>query len=317
MTTSRMTKIGLARESSWGSANAPQVALPVEPPSITEPYEQILDNLRRGLYAADYAAYQGAGHIEMSLAGHFTPEEIGFLILAMMGDVSSGTSVPYQHDFTMSSTQPDSLAIQDEGAVYASGTKRRFTGMLPSSLTFSFSTAEGVLAWSSDLMGKQGTAPGAGDIPSVVGTSPFLGWQGALTIGAANTRMIDCELTLEREVEVRHGSENSQFAVAGYSGALMVTASMTFDAIDNTELNYVLDHDTNTVVLTFSYGTANALRSVEFTMTNFNWGDGPAELDRSGIFITLGVTGRALYNTTDGGPIKIVLKNARSNYTVA
>ncbi len=318
MTISRLTKIGVARESSWGAADAPQVLLPVEPPSITEPYEQILDNLQRGLYAADFGAYQGAGHVEMSLSGQFYPEEVGFLLTAMIGSPSSGTSVPYEHDFTMATSQPPSLAIQDEGAVYKSGaTKRRYTGMLPSSLVFSFSSAEGVLAWSADLTGKLGTAPGSGAIPSAVGTSPFLGWQGALTIGSANTRLIDAEITLEREVEMRHGSDGTQYAVAGYSGALTATATMTLDAIDNTELDYVLGHSSNTVVLTFSYGAGNAERSIAFTMTKFNWGEAPAELDRSGVFVTLGISGRALYNDTDAGPIAVTLKNARSSYAAA
>jgi len=313
MTISRDIKIGIARESSWGSAEAPHRMLPIEPPGITEPYEQILDNLLRGINAMDFGAYQGAGFVEMSLGGLFFPEEMGFLILAILGDPTSGTSAPYEHTFTMDS-QPKSLAVQEEGGVYESGSSRRFIGMLPSSLTFTFSSSEGLLTWSSDLTGKLGTAPGSGDIPGEDTSAPLLGWHAALDIGGANARLIDCELTLEREAATRHGLDGSQFPAAVYSGGLAVTCSMTFDAIDNAELNYVLTHATNAVVISLSYGTGASEKSIQFTMSQLNWGDAPAELDKSGIFITLGVSGRALYNTTDAGPIKIVLKNSEDSY---
>ena len=318
MPVSRDVKIGLARESSWGDGAAPQVMLPIEPPSITEPYEQILDNLYRGINAIDFGAYQGSGRTDASLAGLFYPEELGFLILAMMGAVSSAVApLPYVHTFTMAS-QPPSLAVQEEGGVYPSdASDRRFVGMLPSSLTFTFSSSEGLLTWASDLTGKQGTAPGAGSIPSEAITAPFLGWHAALNIGGANARLIDLELTLEREAATRHGLDGTQFPAAVYSGGLAVTASMTFDAVDSTELDYVLDHETNAVVISLTYGAGVDLKAVEFTMTELNWGDAPAELDKSGIFITLGVSGRAIYNSTDSGPIKIILSNAREDYLVA
>lgn len=318
MAISRDIKIGIGRETTWGDGAAPQVMLPIEPPSITEPYEQILDNLLRGINAIDFGAYQGSGHAEAGLAGLFYPEELGFLILAMMGQVDSGVApLPYVHTFTLLS-QPPSLAIQEEGGVYAlDATKRRYVGMLPTSLTFTFSSSEGLLTWASDLVGKQGTAPASGSIPGEATTAPFRGWQASLDIGGANARLIDLELTLEREVATRHGLDGSQFPAAVYSGGLAVTASMTFDAVSSTELDYVLGHATNAVEVTLSYGSGVSLKSVVFTMTALNWGDGPAELDKSGVFITLGVSGRALYNTTDEGPIKIVLSNAREDYLAA
>ena len=71
MTISRDIKIGIARETTWGDGDAPLRLLPIDPPSITEPYEQILDNLLRGINAVDFGAYQGSGHVEMGLSGLF------------------------------------------------------------------------------------------------------------------------------------------------------------------------------------------------------------------------------------------------------
>ncbi len=93
-----------------------------------------------------------------------------------------------------------------------------------------------------------------------------------------------------------------------------MTATLTFDLVDETELDYVLSHTTNKVVITFDFGSGADEKKIVFTMNQFNWGEGPAELDRSGVFITLGVTGRAIYNTTDSGPIQIELTNSRTDY---
>lgn len=314
-TISRDIKIGIARETTWGDGDDPQRLLPIDPPSITEPYEQILDNLLRGINAVDFGAYQGSGHVEMGLSGLFYPEELGYFILAMMGSISTdppaGTAPTYEHTFTLAS-QPPSLSIQEEGGVYPSGSHRRFIGMLPSSLTFTFTSSEGLLTWSSDLAGQKGTAVGtAATWEDTEVSAPFLGWHAALEVGGSpNVRLIDCELTLEREAAIRHALDGEQFPAAIYSGGLAVTLSMTFEA-NSTELNHVLDHDTNKVEITLTSGSD----IVVFTMNLLNWGDAPAELDKSGVFITLGASGRAIYDPSTGSPITITLTNTQQSYT--
>lgn len=316
MTSSRAIKIGIGREPTWGAAVAPQVMLPVEPPSITEPFEQLLDQLPRGLNVMDFGAYQGVGHVEASFSGHFYPEEIGFILLSMFGDVDSdGETPPYTHTFELAN-QPPSLSFQSEGVIYPAGAlARRYSGMLPSSLSISFSTSEGLLAWSSDFMGGRGTAPAAGDIPADATNEPFRGWHGTMSIdGSPDQRLIDAEISIEREIEIYHAADGTQFPVAGHSGAIQATTSLTFDASAYTELDRVLAHDTCAIEITFSYGSGADLKEFALSIPDMNWGEGPVELDHGGVSVTLAVAGRAIYNRDTQTLIGATLKNARTNY---
>ncbi len=319
MANSRNSKFGIAREATWGDAAAPQVMLPVDPPSITDNFETLLDQTVRGINVMDFGSYQGVGSVEASLSGIWFPEEVPFILLAMLGSVSStGTAAPYTHTFTLAN-QPPSLSFQDEGAVYPEGgNARRYAGMLPSSLTLTFSSEEGLLTWSADFSGKRGTAPASGSIPADATNPPFRGWHGTMTIaGAPATRLIDLELTFEREIQIRWGADGTQYPVAGHSGGIAVTGSMTLDATASTELDYVLTHAENAVVITFSYGSGAGEKQLSISIPRFNWGDSPAELDRSAVAITLSCTGRAIYDRDTSTLVTATVKNSRQNYNAA
>ena len=318
MAISVATVIGVGREATWGVGVTPQVLIPVEPPTFSEPFEQILDQLARGVNVLDHGAYQGSGHAEASLASNVYPEEIGFFLLAMLGAVSSVGTSPTVHTFSLA-TQPPSLSLQDEGAIYPAGeTKRRYQGMLPSSLTFSFTSAEGLLTWSCDLMGSKGSAPLTGAIPADATNAPFRGWHATAAIATIpDTRMISAEITLAREIAIIHAADGLQYPVRGHSGPLEVTLSMVFDANTYTELDRVLAHEDTAITFTFTYGTGATEKTLVFTIPKMNWGEGPVELDRSNIAVQLSVAGRAIYDRDTSKVFEATLTNSRLTYAVA
>ena len=56
------------------------------------------------------------------------------------------------------------------------------------------------------------------------------------------------------------------------------------------------------------------MRALTFTATTMSWGDGPATRDLGSGLYAIALQGRALYNTTDSGPCKIVVQNTQSTY---
>lgn len=318
MANSRSNKIGVAREATWGAAPAPQVMIPVDPPTLSEPYEVLLDNSVRGVNVMDFGSYQGVGSLELSLSGLFYPEEVPFFMLAMMGSVSSTGTGPYTHTFSLAD-QPPSLCIQDEGLVYPDGaSSRRYAGFLPSSFSLSFSAEEGFLTWSCDGQGSNGTAPASGDIPADATNAPFRGWQGTVKFNSvSNTRLISADLSMERELQLRYGADGTQRPTALHSGGISVTCSMIFDATDYAEMDRVLAHGETTMTLTFTYGSGANEKTLAISIPTLNWGDGPVELDRSSVAATLAVTGRAIYDRDEAKLITADVTNSRENYSAA
>lgn len=321
MTISALTKIGLAKESAWGVSTAPTVLLPITTVTLNEVWEQVLDEAKRGILAKDFNAYQGVNHIEGSLEGPFYPEEVGMLLHTIMGTSStpSGTG-PYTHVMTLGVTPP-SLSIQDEDGVR----NMRYLGVKCNNFAAKFSAAEGLLTYTASLTGKlidQNVNTLAITVPPNMSVSDntsktWRGWQSSVTINStAYTKMITFDLTIAREVSLVYTANNTRFASAIYSGPMEVTAklSILFDTAADFDRAHDWGNNQHPLEVTLDNGLSGANnRKVIFTMSKASWGDGNFERDRGGTYMTGSWNIRALYNTTDSGPIKITLVNGRSS----
>lgn len=315
MAVSSLTKVGIGKETNWGETVVPAVLLPVAPPSFTEPYEQILDQNLRGIAAKDFAAYQGVGHVEASLTGPFYPLECGYYLLGVMGaEVKSGDAAPYTHAFSLGTT-PASFSIEDAHFVTGGPEAYRYLGMMVSELGFTFNAAEGVVECSASLTGKSRSDIVTSVIPADAALAPMRGWMMHSTIGGAAACVIEGELTLAREIALVYcgsvGSGGSQAPVKAYAGPLEVTGRMTLDFTADTLVDRYTAKTQEAVVLDFVYGADAALKQLTFTATKVDFGEGPVEIDRSGVYVRLAYSMRMLYNATDVGPIAVSLKNAK------
>jgi len=311
MTVSYLTKVGIARESSWGSSTPPTALLPVDPPTFTVNYDQILDQSLRGLPVMDYAAYQGVGRVEASMEGNFYPEELGYLLYSIMGSCVSGTAAPYEHTFTVGA-HPPALSIQDENDIET----YRYTGCLVSELTLTYNAAEGLLRWSASLVGKEKEDNPSGSIPAETTTAPFRGWQVSAAVGAADPfgKIIEGEITLSREITLHFVDGSLQTPGTAFAGPLEVTGRATVYFDSAALYDRYLNKDQELFQLTWSYGAGTAQKALVFTAHNMDFGEGPAEIDRSGASLTLAYSMRGLYNTDDEGNCKIVLTNSQESY---
>ena len=311
MPISALTKVGLAKEPSWGTSTSPTILLPTTPPTFSLPFEQILDQALRGIAAKDFAAYQGVGRTEGSLTGPAYPEELGFFFKGILGAESLvGVSAPYSHTFKLASTLP-SFSIQDENGVQP----YRYTGMLLGELGLSYSAAEGAVNYTTSFTGKTKENVVAA-IPADATLSPFLGWMVYATINGVDACVIEGEWTFTREIALVYcgsvAEGGTQYPVKAYAGPLEITGRATLDFLADSDVDRYIDKWQGPFVIDFKYGTGAALKQLTITSTKMDFGEGPVEIDRSGVHLTLAYSMRALYNTTDAGQVEVVLKNARS-----
>ena len=312
---SALTKVGLALEPIWGTSTAPSILLPVTPPTFSLPFEQILDQGLRGIDARDFAAYQGVGRAECSLEGPAYPEEIGFFFKGMLpSETSIAEGVIWAHTFKLLGV-PLSFSIQDDNQVQT----HRYVGMMLSELGLSYSLAEGSLTYTTSFTGKT-KVDESDPIPLDATSSPFLGWMAYATIGGAAACVIEGEWTFSREIALVYcgttPAGGTQSPINAYAGPLEVTGRATLDFLTPSDVDLYLNKSQVPFVLDFEYGKPPLppadMKKLTITATKMDFGEGPVEIDRSGVHLTLAYSMRALYNTTDEGPIQVVLKNSRA-----
>ena len=309
MAISNLTKIGIAKEAPWAGTADPEYLIPVDPPTIGEQSEQILDEAVRGLATKDYAAYQGVRRVEGTFSGSFYPEECGLLLYSIMGATSFTAGSPNTHTFSVGS-HPPSLTIQDENQVES----QRFVACMVSELTLSFNAAEGLLRYSATIIGRERTDTIAGAVPAEATNAPFCGWQMACAIGGASFgKLIDGEITLRRPIELGYMASGSQYAGTADAGPLEVTARATIRYDTQADYDRYLDKDQDSFQIDWNRGSGATQKKLTFLATSMDFGDGPMEIDRSGASLTGAYAMRALYNTTDDGPCKFTLLNARDS----
>jgi hypothetical protein len=300
MPISSLTKVGLSVESTWGAGGSPAIIFPVEDWSLTDPYEQILDNAKRGVVAKDFNAYQGVGRAEASLEGEVFPELFGYVLRAAFGALSSAAGTPATHTFTFSGTPP-SLALIDDTAVR----QHEGQGMMVSELSFSFNPTEGALMYSSSMTGQQ-LATVSYTFPSDENIDkPFLlGWHGSVALDGTFFPVIEGEISISREVALWYQLNNTQFPGTAYADAPEITGSFTIDYTAGSDYDRYIDKSQGSVDL---YWYMDANNSLKIELGSVDFGDGPVELDKSGAAITLAYTYRSLYVTALSGPARAIL----------
>jgi len=187
---SSASRVFIGREDVWGGAVAAGRwrRLPVTPPTPTSTVAQILDEGMRGFAAKDFASYPGVGSCEVPLEGLFYPVELGYILLTMLGSVTtSGAAAPYKHVFGLAPVPP-SLQVRDllyDGAFFRG---KQYGGLLASGGTITFNRAEGAIGFTVTLVGKmaENVTTEPAEVPADATIEPFIGWRTLVSIGAAD-----------------------------------------------------------------------------------------------------------------------------------
>jgi len=164
---------------------------------------------------------------------------------------------------------------------------------------------EGALMYSASFVGKQlGTVLYTFPTDVQASTPFFLGWQGSVALGGTYFPIIEADLSFSREVALHYQLQNSQFAGTVYVDAPEVTGSFSIDYTAGSEYDRYRLHQQGSVNI---YYILDANRTLTLELGSVDFGDGPAELDKSGASITLGYTWRGLYVPGLAGPGRAIL----------
>ena len=386
MPLSSATGAGLAKEASYKAGGAPDLTIPLTgTPQFNVVYEAIIDTGRRdSIPAMDFNAYQGVGRSDIGLEGMFYPNELGHLLLAIMGrDTVSETVVPptlgpatnaftgnneaaaetardtfftanagvlaqynnntelhirltfgstivyqhrnddgnawvdadtdslYSHAFTLAAEAP-SYVWEFQQPVQT----RRYPGARASSFGLNFNAGEGAVTWNANFMGALPTEHTMTDLTDAT-EDAFLGWEGDVTVGgAAFDRLISMEMTVERGVELLYTANNTQDPSRADQGRMQVTANLMVDYAADEDYERFLNFVRNGVSVSFARGTAGESdrRELRIDMSEFAWGADASAFDLGSETLKLNMSGRALYNSSDAGPVKFTLVNTQESY---
>lgn len=301
--------LGVAPETTWGTAVAATDYWPIMKPRFSVVYEPIEDIGFRSNASELQAWYQGVGSTVIDCPDMlFYPSASGHLIKAVLGvDTISGAG-PFTHTLTLLNTAlPESLTLTKFWGGVA--TADQSAGVYINELQFKFQNP-GKLAVSAKGRGKiqtQATKPTfAADTAGV-----FLPWQATFSLGSGNTKIYDATITLTRPVEGIWGFNNSQDLTGINSGPLRVKGQIIAASTDLTELNFYLNNSQPVASILFTSGT----NTLTFQMSKAAFVS-PSELDHGNPYARTILTFDGVANATDAGtgnaPFKCVLVNGRN-----
>lgn len=302
--------VSFAPESVWGTGVDPDITVPVTDFTGTPQIPEVYDESRRGIGAADFAAYQDAGMGELSIEMLVYPGVIGWMLWGILGaDSISGAGDPYTHALTMSNVCP-SFTVEE---IVKSGSNgaRRFTGCRISSVGLSFSTGEGAVTASVQMMSKIPTKVTGVDPAVANDGDAFMGWQCTFTSTNLTGRATNADVTFTRDMTTEHGGDGTQNPSHIVPGPLRVAGSVTLVIEDLTDFDRFLTDLTQAATLAFSLGTTPA-RTLSIVMTSCNFNAEPIDIGADGQVRTARLSFRGLYNTTDSGPAKVTILNAEA-----
>ena len=300
-----LTYIGISKEVTLGTpVAAPAFFIPANQPQPEQIHERIRDEAYDNNISAIRGVYDGVADSTFDFDGPLYPDAFGYLLAATgLTDTKTGTG-PVVHTFKLAAgaNQPPSYTLYHFNGVEV----RAYPGMMLDSLEVKIG-ATGMVTYSAKWKGWKSstvTTPSA----AFTAVKPFVGWQGALTIGGATVdRLMEETITITRGVDTIHTINGSQSPSTTFAGQLTVTRHQVFLFADNTEWNHLVNNDQNAVVTTIQQPAAGP--SLVLTSTVTAWMKAPSARGQ-GAIMQLEADLECVQNATDGGPIAAVLTNS-------
>jgi hypothetical protein len=296
--------LGMAFETTYGTAVAPAVFIPYETIKVEDSIKKVTDESRRGVLSKTFAVYNATreGKVEFETLAY--PELLGYFFKAALGqDTVTGTS-PYTHTFKVVNSAAPSMTLSDNNTV----TQRNYAGALLDELTLKYDT-ESVMKVSTKWISKASVTTTTAT-NTYTATNPFMGYAATLSLNSvSNLNMVGGEVKIKRESKLLFTANNTQDPSKAASSRIDITGKLTFDVEDETEFALFTAGTQGALVLTFTRD-ANTTLTITCTKADIT----KANIDRSQEFLRVDLEFKAMYNTTDAGMAQIVLKNSVSTY---
>jgi hypothetical protein len=318
--------IGIAKESTKGTAVAPTDFIPVmadslKPVDIIDP---LFDKGLRGSLVENYNYIPGRTRSTFDFGGAVFPDTIGYSIAGVMGSVATvGASAPFTHTVSLKNSQAtgaDAQPISYTLTDFYAAECRKYAGIQFHDFSLKFN-ADGMLEYDTKATGWA-SASATTPTPSFSTILPTPVWQGTVSIGGSTvSNSVSGNLDMTRPVTPIYGISQTQNPYQVFLGALDVTGKFTFIMEDNTELTRFLTNTQPAIVLNWAYGAGATAVQLQATITKGAYTT--AVIDRGADFVQIMVDVNGIGNTTDAGstggqaPIKWVLQNAKASGTYA
>lgn len=322
--------LGIAKETrpAGGVAPTPVAAtdfIPFTSINVMDNINYLDDKGIRGSMVDEYDVIQGTIHSEIEFAGDVFADTIGYPLAGVLGDVTvTGSSAPYSHAISVLNSQatngqPQTWTISDYYSLGSAST-RQYSGVQFESIDFKFS-ADSLLTYTTKAKGYA-SATATNPTPSFSTVTPTPSWEGVVTLnGSTSTLLAEGNCSIQRAVEPIWTVDGSQRPYQLFAGAVTANGALTLVFESDTELQLYLANTKPILDINFSHGTGATTQAVKLHMTKCAFT--VAKIERSKEYIELGVTYKALANTTDAGtssgysPIKVTLQNAKASGTYA
>lgn len=322
--------LGIAKETRPAAGSAPTAVAATDyiPFTSITPVDQVKyldDKGIRGSMVDEYDVIQGNIHSEFEFSGDVFPDTIGYMVAGVLGEVATtGASAPYTHAINVlnsqaSNGQPTTFTLSDYYSLGAAST-RQFAGTQFESIDFKFS-ADALLTHTTKAKGYA-SATAANPTASFSTVTPVPSWVATVTLsGSTSTLLASGNCMIQRPVDPIFTIDGNQRPYQLFAGPVTANGALTLVFESDTELTYYLSNTKPSLAIDFAAGTGATATEVKLNMTKCAFT--MAKIERSKDYIELGVTYKALANTTDVGtsagysPIKVTLKNAKASGTYA
>jgi tail tube protein len=306
--------LALAKEPSWATAAAVTTFLPVKKPSGWVPeYEDLIDDSYRNNASDEQQYLQGVGmtNFDTGEIKVYADDSIHFIAGLLGVDTQTGAG-PWTHTLTLLNTgDPVSYTMVLFDNLIA--TARRIVGAQISELAIKWST-KGWLTFQAKGVGKIADTV-AKPTEAFSAANPYRGWQLVPSVGGANTKMEEGEITIRRQIDPVFGAAGTQDMNQRSIDSLHVEGAYTFASTDDSEKTLYTASTQPASSLVFTDGT-NTL-TFQMTKTAFSKG---SDIDRSAYYSRVRLPFHAIANSTDAGtgnsPLKVVAVNQKNGVYV-
>lgn len=314
MPLSVLRKIGIARESSFGTSTAPAVALPVEDCIANVVFTPHKDEGERAHPAKTHAFYRGPQTTAIDLNGPVTPDEVGYLVRSLLGSetfTAATASDPATHVFTLNtSALPPSLSLQDEDGVRP----MRFVGVYVTNIAITLDATAGFCAHTTSCAGKTYILNPSGTVPAYSATSaPLENWRATVKIGATSiTNVSNTHLQLSRDVEYQYAPTNVVVPQALYPRWVEVAGQFTIEYDSVTDYDRYLNSTQESLTLELVKGSGTSKRGLKVFLPKVDFTDSVFQRSFQRAYIEATYSFSGILNTSTGSLVTIDLYTGRS-----
>lgn len=319
--------IGVAKETTPGTAVAMVATLPVEKFDPEDKVTYLVDKSMRGSMVNEYALIQGVKISDFSFSGPAYLDGIGYWLNNILGDLTTtGASAPFSHAFSTLNSgtgQPGTLTITDWQGLPATNQARQFAGACLSELTLKGNAESELITYDAKGTGWASVIAGAIPTPAATSALPVASWRSLLGIGGPASggtldgTIGDWEIKISRVLKPYFTAQNSQNPFVIMRGEVSVSGKLNFTvpASEANALTPMLNNTQPQFQWTISNGGAGATLltlQVDCQAAAYD----TSKIERGAEAVGYSSTFKGVANSTNAGasggvsPIKITLQNA-------